>query len=334
LNFGAFENGFAICQNCGFAESEWTAGAGRVNLPKGFESHSPLNSAQYGVRCWAEGEAPVWRNHHLAAKQSTHLLKIDFSALGAQIDRELIYTLGQALRLTAAQALELDEREIGAMDPTPDSNTGRYNAVILYDFLAGGSGHLAELSHRDNPERPRDWIKRTIKHLTLEGEMPEEVRLREVIRRLLTSACKDALLDPKRALEFLRTAVEGVVAPGFPAQPARAGEWTLERLVAEEPPPQFTLYLPANVVPGLAQGVHEFSRFNPQNPLPEQKKIALLREEGPDPKVHIGQWFYQRTDDPQRPHRLRLRPNFTKNLTDAEFNAIPNQIVAIHTPVL
>ena len=75
MNFGTFERGYAICQKCGYAESESQSGhAGRVNLPSWFEWHAPLNSADADLRCWTRREAPVWRNHHLAAKQSTHLL--------------------------------------------------------------------------------------------------------------------------------------------------------------------------------------------------------------------------------------------------------------------
>ena len=160
-------------------------------------------------------------------------------------------------------------------------------------------------------------------------------------RRVATLPCVHSRPNPSAAidgvartvtLEFLQRAVAGVVAPGPVAQPALAGVWTLERLVYEEPPPHFTLYVPANAAYGLAEGWHEFSRFQPRAPLPEQNKIALLREAGPPQQIHIGRWFYQRTDNLHRPHRLRLRPNFTKNLTEAEFNAISEQIVAIHTP--
>jgi DEAD/DEAH box helicase domain-containing protein len=333
MNFGANEKGFAICQKCGYAESEWKSGsAGRVDLPNRFEWHAPLNSANPNSRCWAADEAPVWRNHHLAAKQTTHLLRID---IGQQTDRELLYTLGQALRLTAAQTLELDEREIGALDPVPDPLTGQFCSVILYDSLAGGSGHLAELSHSGYPERAREWIDRTVKLLTVDDEMPDAVRHREVIRRLLTSACDDSLLVPERALAFLLSALTAPapINPNPPKGPNIPPDaWTLERLQAENPPDTFALYVPANVITGVADGLHSFQRYTatPGNGLPTANAVVVLRDLGTTPGISIGRWLYQRTTDPDRPHRVRLRRltnPASMDLTEAEFNQL--QILAV-----
>ena len=206
LNSGAEKAGFAICQKCGFAESEWKRGGnGRIDLPKGFERHAPLNSAHQNNRCWDKDEKPpVWRNHHLAAKQSTHLLRFDFSGVGAQLDGDVLYTVGQALRIAAAKVLELDEREIGIIPPVPDSQTRQYSSVILYDSLAGGSGHLAELSHPENAQKAEEWLSAARELLTVDGKMPDAVRKREATRRLLTADCDDGKLDPERALSLLR----------------------------------------------------------------------------------------------------------------------------------
>lgn len=336
MNFGANEKGFAICQKCGYAESERKSGsAGRVDLPNRFEWHAPLNSTKANSRCWAVDEAPVWRNHHLAAKQTTHLLRIDVGGIGQQTDRELLYTLGQALRLTAAQTLELDEREIGALDPVPDPLTSQFRSIILYDSLAGGSGHLAELSHSGYPDRAREWIDRTVKLLTVEGVMPNAVRHREAIRKLLTSACNDSLLVPERALTFLLSALSAPAPtnsnpPQGPNIPPNA--LTLERLQAEEPPETFALYLPANIITGVAEGLQSFQRYTgtPGNGLPKANAVVVLRDLGTTPDISIGRWFYQRTTDLDRPHRIRLRrlTNPTSiDLTDAEFNQI--QIIAV-----
>lgn len=338
MNFGANEKGFAICQKCGFAESEWKSGsAGRVDLPNRFEWHSPLNSANPNSRCWGDDEAPVWRNHHLAAKQTTHLLRIDIGGISQQTDREFLYTLGQALRLTAAQTLELDEREIGALDPVPDPLTGQFRSVILYDSLAGGSGHLAELSHSGYPERACEWIDRTVKLLTVEGVMPDAVRHREVIRRLLTSACDDSLLVPERALAFLLSALTAP-APSIPNPPKEPNispdAWTLERLQSEEPPETFFLYLPANLITGIAGGLHSFQRYTAtlRNDGPNANAVVVLRDLGTTPSISIGRWLYQRTTDPDRPHRVRLRrltnPE-SMDLTEAEFNQLQILAVAI-----
>lgn len=341
MNFGAKEKGFAICQKCGYAESECrSGGAGRVELPNRFEWHAPLNSSNPNLRCWAGDEAPVWRSHHLAAKQTTHLLKIDFGGLGRPTNRELLYTLGQALRLTAAQTLELDEREIGALDPVPDSVTGQFRSVMLYDSLAGGSGHLAELSHPEYSVRAREWIERTIRLLTVEGEMPDAVRHREVIRRLLTSACDDSLLVPERALAFLSSALAGPTSanPNPPrGRDVPPNAWTLERLQTDEPPETFDLYLPANVITGLAEGLYRFQRRNtpPGNGFPKANAVVVLRLPGAASAVAVGKWLLQRTTDADRPHRVRLRQDrpvdsVVLTLTDEEFNQL--RILAIAIP--
>jgi hypothetical protein len=338
MNFGANEKGYAICQKCGYAESEWKSGlAGRVDLPDRFEWHAPLNSTNPNSRCWADDEAPVWRNHHLAAKQTTHLLRIEIGHTGQQTDRELVYTLGQALRLTAAQTLDLDEREIGALDPSLDPHTGQFSSVILYDSLAGGAGHLAELSHSGHPERAREWIARTVELLTVKGAMPEAVRHREVIRRLLTSACDDSQLVPERALAFLQSTLTARASTDpnqsqGPDIPKNA--WTLERLQAENPPDMFDLYIPADLIVGVAGGLHSFQRYGaaPGNGFPQANAVVVLRHPGTTPCISIGRWLYQQTTDPERRHRVRLRRStnpMSMNLTELEFNSLEILAVAI-----
>ena len=333
MNFGTFERGYAICQKCGYAESESQSGhAGRVNLPSWFEWHAPLNSADADLRCWTRPEAPVWRNHHLAAKQSTHLLRIDFGGIAQPTSRELIYTLGQALRITAAQTLELDEREIGALDPVPDSLSRQFRSVVLYDSLAGGAGHLAELSHPGYAERAQDWINRTLSLLTVEGQMPKAVQHREVIRRLLTSACDDSLLVPEQALDFLSKAWSGAapVNPGSAqGQPPPPNAWTLEKLQAGDPPATFTLFLPANLITGIQEGLYSFQRCDgPQNiAFPQANAIVVLRLPGANPSLAIGRWLHQRTTNPVKPHKVRLRQqqsgkSLLLELTEAEFTGL------------
>lgn len=233
LNGGEEDKGFAICQKCGFADSEWhVTGQGRVNLPSHFERHHALQSTARWVdrRCWGDDEAPVWRRQHLAARQTTHLLRLDFSRCGQVLSRELILTLGQALRLAAANVLEQDAREIRAIEPAQDPQTGRYTSVVLYDTLAGGAGHLAQLSHPEYPERAREWINRTIELLTVEPTYPDSVRQREAMRRVLTSDVTDDMV-PVEALSFLlqvRSAASAL-APiaAAVADPVPDDAWTL-----------------------------------------------------------------------------------------------------------
>jgi hypothetical protein len=332
LNSGEDERGFAICQKCGYAESEWRSGGnGRVDLPRRFEWHAPLNAVNGGIRCWAEDEAPVWRNHHLAAKQSTHLLKLDFQAMGRVLSGELLYTLGQAFRMSAAHALEIDDREIGALEPTPDPQSGEFHSVILYDSLAGGSGHLAQLSHPENHALTREWINSTIALLTVEGEMPEPVRQREALRRLLTSGCDDTKLIPDEALRLLQDAVNGVVRiPPQPVAQLPEGVWTIDMLQHELPTTDFSLFCGGNEIIGLPEGIHDCEVFDraPSNAFPEANAIVLVRML--DQRVAFGMWLHTATTDPVRPHRVRLRRRtepVTLELTEQEFQRL--HIVAV-----
>jgi DEAD/DEAH box helicase domain-containing protein len=328
MNSGANDLGFAICQKCGYAESEWKRGAaGRVDLPKRFEWHAPLNATNPSFRCWTADEAPAWRNHHLAAKQTTHLLRLDFAGLGQPLDRDLLYTLGQSLRITAAKALEQDERQIGLIDPVPDPLTGNYRCVILFDTLAGGSGHLAELSHPDNAAQARDWLVMMKDLLTVEGDMPDPVRRREATRRLLTADCDDSRLDPTRALTLIGAVSPGnqgarQVPPIAPIIPPDA--WTVQRLVDEVPPEQFNLFCGPNEIAGLAEGVHTFRWLDapPSNGVPPANAIVVARLAGNPAEIVLGKWFYTRVDRPDHPHRIRLRRiqnAVTQELSDDEF---------------
>src|SRR5690606_35309934 len=138
-------------------------------------------------RCWTDDTAPVWRRQHLAAKQTTHLLRLDFSRCGRPLTSELLTTLGQALRLAAAELLEQDVREIRTLRPVPDPDSRAYRSVILYDTLAGGAGHLAQLCHSEHPGRAAEWIARAVALLTVPDSYPPGVREREAMRRVLTA---------------------------------------------------------------------------------------------------------------------------------------------------
>jgi hypothetical protein len=141
-NSGESVHGFAICVKCGYAESESTVGAGRDNLPKGFERHTPL-SLEKGI-CWRDDEAPVLRNHHLAALQVTDLLELDFTdVVHPGLTQATVTTLGYALKLAGAEMLELDAREIGVT--TCRIGKSSKWGLQLFDSSAGGAGHVAEL---------------------------------------------------------------------------------------------------------------------------------------------------------------------------------------------
>ena len=141
-NAGDHDLGFAVCTRCGYAESEAAVGSGREKLPSSFELHTALT--QRKGRCWKSSEAPVLRNHHLGALHVTDVLQLDFSASDHPgWTPSTIATLGHALRLAAAQILELDGREIG-MTVCAVGDSGS-TGIQLFDNSAGGAGHVSEL---------------------------------------------------------------------------------------------------------------------------------------------------------------------------------------------
>ena len=179
-NEGDFRNGFAICTKCGYADSERRPdGEGRISLPSGFESHSPLDDAYRKHRCWGITESPVLRRQRLAAKQTTDVAMIDFSEClpNSHLTENLAVTLGYALQIAAGRILELDTREIGVM--TSPAGDGTVYGVVLYDNVPGGAGHVRELL-----ERGPDWFKEAQKTLFYSQEHHE----------MCHTACLDCLL--------------------------------------------------------------------------------------------------------------------------------------------
>ena len=223
-NQGQNELGFAICLQCGYADSERKQGDGRMELPGGFEYHTPLSRPKPNMTCWPPNTAPVIRNEALAAREVTDVLLIDFSeCLGSCMrDLTLVTTLGYALQRAAVHMLQLDSREIGVLT-TPAGPLGRGLGALLYDNVPGGAGHVRELLGVG-----RAWIERARSVLWVN----------EVHHRRCKSACLDCLLsfdtqlasfkgllNRRRALEVLSAMLDGGAIPGCgPALESREGE--------------------------------------------------------------------------------------------------------------
>ena len=178
-NSGESVFGFTICVKCGFAQSEDKIGAGRDNLPKGFEFHIPLDKTK--GTCWRSNDSPVLRNHHLAALHVTDLLELDFSdVFGSDLNQATVTTLGYALKLAGAEILELDAREIGvtACKIGKRSNWG----LQFFDSSAGGAGHVSELFARG-----REWLERATQLMFLD-EGHNQRCVTACLRCVLTSA--------------------------------------------------------------------------------------------------------------------------------------------------
>jgi DEAD/DEAH box helicase domain-containing protein len=202
INEGKEGKGFAICTKCGYAKAEDSTEKGHDSLPKRFKDHTSIFKDD--GRCWNPDQVPpVLRNQMITAKQITDLLLLDFSHFIPSGERNTAITVSQALRLAGAELLHLDPREIRTLKPIPHGKANPQGyAVVLYDTLAGGSGHVEELS-----KMAKDWFDAAIKLLTVEGNASEEWKIREATQRLLTTEVRDEDAEfrfkPLKALEVL-----------------------------------------------------------------------------------------------------------------------------------
>ena len=207
-NEGQKGYGFAICLQCGYADSEHKYDEGRVNLPRGFEYHAPLSEPDPNRICWPQNTAPVIRNEALAAREVTDVLLMDFSkCLGTEMrDISLVTTLGYALQRAATYVLQLDGREIGVLT-TPAGSLGQGLGALLYDNVPGGAGHVRELLAIGG-----DWLEQARRVLKVDDD--HDLRCK--------SACLDCLLsfdtqsaslrghlDRPRALQALNGLLDG-----------------------------------------------------------------------------------------------------------------------------
>ena len=177
--------GFAICLKCGYADSESRSGQGRTDLPSRFSSHARLTAANKFFPCWQEGEAPILRNQTLAARETTDVLMLSFSAHRADLARDeaLVWTIAHGLQIAGARILELDTRELGVMV----TGTAEGFGAVIYDNTPGGAGHVRELLDLE-----RFWLEETCRILYLNEE--RHVRCE--------TACLDCLLtfDAQQAM--------------------------------------------------------------------------------------------------------------------------------------
>ena len=207
-NRGQSELGFAICLQCGYADSERNMGEGRIDLPRGFEYHARLSAPNPNDICWPRNTAPVIRNETLAAREVTDVLLIDFSkCLGGNTkDETLITTLGYALQRAAAHLLELDGREIGVLT-MPAGRLGQGLGALLYDNVPGGAGHVRELL-----PMARELLDRAHSVLWVDGN--HDRRCKSACLDCLLSfdtqaASFKGLLDRQGALPVLASLLEG-----------------------------------------------------------------------------------------------------------------------------
>jgi hypothetical protein len=146
-NKGKFDQGFAICLNCGYADSEQLLGSGQLNLPSGFSDHSDIADPDDKKRCWSAKNVNVLRNEFLAARQTTDILLFDFAKCVPMQGNQAIraaWSIAFALRRAAAETIEVDGSELGAFI-CPIGNLGTEHGIVLFDSAPGGAGHVSEL---------------------------------------------------------------------------------------------------------------------------------------------------------------------------------------------
>jgi DEAD/DEAH box helicase domain-containing protein len=143
VNSGTHENGFALCLNCGFAESELRGSQKHLpELVKSFQIHAPLNEMREYPVCREKNGANELRQQLLTARQTTDIVIIDIPSLGND-NRDIATTIAHSLRLAGARLLGLDSRELGSF--VTATNSGSNCGIVIFDSVPGGAGHVTEL---------------------------------------------------------------------------------------------------------------------------------------------------------------------------------------------
>lgn len=192
INRGNKGLGFAICTKCGYAESEIE----KVNtgsydkLPTSFKKHSSIYSESSANIC-LETSPTIWRNHNLMAKMITDAIMIipkrDIK------DITIAQTLANAMQLSGAEELGIDEREINALIQEVDWKL----SILIYDNQSGGVGYVYDLAKN----RWNDWLEKTRQRLFIDEKHNEEC-LNGCIKCVVTMNTSEPL--PRReTLDYL-----------------------------------------------------------------------------------------------------------------------------------
>lgn len=282
LHQGDEKLGFAVCLQCGYTQCEEEAGWAPNDLPRGFAMHKSIFSNEPGTQCWqGDGVGPVARHQVLAARQVTDFLLVDFSDLVSS--DSVAFTLSQALRLAGAELLHLDYREIRTLDPAKGFANPNGLAAVLYDSLAGGSGHVAELA-----DKGEEWLKAAVELLAVEEAVTDEWRKREGIQRLLTTDIRDFDLSEFRPIEALGVLNDLLNRAHVPVAAAGAipdvDEWNLQRIANGGP-------LPQNFVFRASGNVETIRMSRNQQDLPKNGDYCIVRHKSGT--LDCGKWMFR-----------------------------------------
>lgn len=307
LNGGSYKHGFALCTKCGYSDSERQAnGKGRIGLPRSFEHHASLFSSNINSCCWSQDETAVLRNQHLAAKQRTNLLLFDLArwlTITLESDRKIANTIAQCLRISGCKRRDLDIREIGSLNPMASPLHQHGCTIVLYETIAGGSGHLYDMLH----SLKRDWWEAAAELLKV-GKADSAERERRMLRRIVTadSPTEDGepAYDPLEAEKVFQAIMDNGnyhsssgSSDSTPVVPSpdlsKLKEFQATKKALKKPKDALRLY-------DLAEGIPEkftlwFDIAKPAMPLPQGGYAFVLQDEGTSPE--LGQVLIIRNSD-------------------------------------
>jgi len=192
INKGNKGLGFAVCTKCGYAVSENDKVENGVydKLPTSFKKHASIYSEISSTKC-LDTSPTVWRNHFLLAKMTTDAILI---IPKRKIDKQLIaQTLSNALQLSGADELGIDEREISSLVLEAD---GYFN-ILLYDNQSGGVGYVYDLAKN----RWDNWISKAKKRLFIDQKHDGEC-VHGCIKCIVTMNTNEPL-PRKETLQYL-----------------------------------------------------------------------------------------------------------------------------------
>ena len=159
-------------------------------MPTSFKKHSSIYSESSANIC-LETSPTIWRNHNLIAKMITDAIMIipkrDIK------DITIAQTLANAMQLSGAEELGIDEREINALIQEVDGKL----SILIYDNQSGGVGYVYDLAKN----RWNDWLEKTKQRLFIDEKHNEEC-LNGCIKCVVTMNTSEPL--PRReTLDYL-----------------------------------------------------------------------------------------------------------------------------------
>lgn len=196
INKGNHGFGFAVCTKCGYTESE----VEKVNtgsydkLPTSFKKHSSIYSESSANIC-LDNSPTIWRNHILMAEMITDAIMI--IPKRSINDIMIAQTLANAMQLSGAEELGIDEREINSL---VQEVNGSLN-ILIYDNQSGGVGYVYDLAKN----RWNDWIQKTKDRLYIDKEHNEEC-INGCIKCVVTMNTSEPL-PRKETLDYLNNRI-------------------------------------------------------------------------------------------------------------------------------